>query len=381
MARLAGKVAFITGAARGQGRSHAVRLAEEGADIIAVDIGSPIDLGQTVKEVEALDRRIVANAGIVSFGTAEELTEQAWQNVIDVDLTGVWLTVKAAIPHLRAAGGGSIVIINSGAGLKGSPNTGHYAAAKHGLVGLMQSLANELAPDMVRVNSVHPGAVDNDMLHNQALYHLLLPDHPGDITREEIEPVFQRLNALPIPCCSSVPTTPVTSPAPAFPSTPGNSSSDIPPAPTHTRKETSVNASKNSNVSSQTRRKQKTSIKGVPDPSLTIRPIPIERLDLSSKRLAVVGGTNGLGRAIAQQALARGAEVTVVGRTFRDAPAARLTFVAADLSSMREAARLGLELPAESFDLVLFTTGIIAAKTDRKSTRLNSSHANISYAV
>jgi (+)-trans-carveol dehydrogenase len=236
MARLAGKVALITGAVRGQGRSHAVRLAEEGADIIAVDIGSPTDLGQTVKEVEALDRCIVAsqadvrdhaalkaslddgvallgrldivvanaNAGIVSFGAAEELTEQAWRDVIDVDLTGVWLTVKAAIPYLRAAGGGSIIIINSGAGLKGSPNTGHYAAAKHGLVGLMQSLANELAPDMVRVNSVHPGAVDNDMLHNQALYHLLLPDHPGDITREEIEPVFHRLNALPIPWVESV---------------------------------------------------------------------------------------------------------------------------------------------------------------------------------
>jgi NAD(P)-dependent dehydrogenase (short-subunit alcohol dehydrogenase family) len=120
-----------------------------------------------------------------------------------------------------------------------------------------------------------------------------------------------------------------------------------------------VNASKNS----QTPRKQKTSIKGVPDPSLTIRPIPVERLDLSSRRLVVVGGTNGLGRAIAQQALARGAEVTVVGRTFRDDPAARLTFVAADLSSMREAIRVGRELPAESFDLVLFTTGIIAAKT------------------
>ena len=234
MARLEGKVAFITGAARGQGRSHAVRLAEEGADIIAVDIGSPTHLGQTIKEVEALDRRIVAsqadvrdyaalkaalddgvgllgrldivvaNAGIVSFGTAEELTEQAWRDVIDVDLTGVWLTVKAAIPHLRAAGGGSIIIINSGAGLKGSPNAGHYAAAKHGLVGLMQSLANELAPDMVRVNSVHPGAVDNDMLHNQALYHQLLPDRRGDITREEIEPVFRRLNALPIPWVESV---------------------------------------------------------------------------------------------------------------------------------------------------------------------------------
>jgi NAD(P)-dependent dehydrogenase (short-subunit alcohol dehydrogenase family) len=124
-----------------------------------------------------------------------------------------------------------------------------------------------------------------------------------------------------------------------------------------------VNASKNSTVSSQTRRKQKTSIKGVPDPSVTIRPVPIERLDLSSKRLAVVGGTNGLGRAIAQQALARGAEVTVVGRTFRDDPTAHLTFLAADLSSMRQAVRVGRELPAESFDLVLFTTGIIAAKT------------------
>jgi NAD(P)-dependent dehydrogenase (short-subunit alcohol dehydrogenase family) len=128
MACLAGKVAFITGAARGQGRSHAVRLAEEGADIIAVDIALDLDMAQTVKEVEALDRRIVAgqadvrhyvglkavledavarlgrldvvvaNAGIVNFGTAAELTEQAWQDVIDVNLTGVWHTVKAAIP-------------------------------------------------------------------------------------------------------------------------------------------------------------------------------------------------------------------------------------------------------------------------------------------
>jgi len=232
MACLAGKVAFITGAARGQGRSHAVRLAEEGADIIAIDIGSPTDLAQTVKEVEALDRRIVAsqadvrdsggltaalddgvarlgrldivvaNAGIVRFGTVEELTEQAWRDVIDVNLTGVWHTVKAAIPRLRAAGGGSIIII--GTGLKGKPNLGHYAAAKHGLVGLMQSLANELAPDMVRVNTVHPSAVDNDMIHNQLLYHQLLPDHQGDITRQEIEPVFQTLNALPVPWVESV---------------------------------------------------------------------------------------------------------------------------------------------------------------------------------
>jgi (+)-trans-carveol dehydrogenase len=234
MGRLEGKVAFITGAAGGQGRSHAARLAEEGADIIAVDIASPTDLAQTVKEVEALDRRIVAsnadvrdynalkaalddgvtrlgrldivaaNAGIVSFGKAEELTEQAWQDVIDVDLTGVWHTAKAAIRHLRAAGGGSIIITNSVAGLKGTPNVAHYAAAKHGLVGLMRSLANELAPDMIRVNTVHPSAVDNDMIHNPAMYRLLLPDHHGDITREQVAPVLQTQNALPIPWVESI---------------------------------------------------------------------------------------------------------------------------------------------------------------------------------
>jgi (+)-trans-carveol dehydrogenase len=110
--------------------------------------------------------------------------------------------VKAAIPHLRAAGGGSIIVI--GTGLKGKPILGRDAAAKHGVVGLMQSLANELAPDMIRVNSVHPSAVDTDMIHNQALYHLLLPDRHGDITRQEIEPVFQTLNALPIPWVESV---------------------------------------------------------------------------------------------------------------------------------------------------------------------------------
>ena len=186
MARLEGKVAFVTGVARGQGRSHAVRLAEEGADIIGVDIASQIDsvpfamataddLVETVEAVEALDRRIVAsevdvrdydalkaalddgvarfgrldvvaaNAGIVSFGRAEELSEQTWQDMIDVNLTGVWHTVKVAIAHLRAAGGGSIVITSSGAGLKGNPNLAHYVAAKHGVVGLMRTLANELA--------------------------------------------------------------------------------------------------------------------------------------------------------------------------------------------------------------------------------------------
>ena len=124
--------------------------------------------------------------------------------MIDVNLTGVWHTVKAAVPHLRAAGGGSIIIANAVAGLKAAPNLAHYAAAKHGVVGLMRTLAVELAPDMVRVNTVHPSSVDNDMIHNQASYRLLLPDHHGEITREEVAPVFQTLNALPVPWVESV---------------------------------------------------------------------------------------------------------------------------------------------------------------------------------
>ncbi|MCW2653663.1 MAG: hypothetical protein JWR32_4639 [Mycobacterium sp.] len=141
-----------------------------------------------------------------------------------------------------------------------------------------------------------------------------------------------------------------------------------------------MNASENyTGTHPQTPRKQKTSIKGVANRGMTIRPTPIERLDLSPKRLAVIGGTNGLGRAIGQQALARGAEVTVVGRTFRDDPVARLTFVQADLSSMREAVRVGRELPAESFDVVLFTTGIIAAKTREETPEHIERDVAISY--
>jgi len=177
--KLEGKVASITGAARGQGRSHAIRLAAEGANIIAVDLcrqiesvaykmATPDDLAETVKEVEALDRRIVAtqadvrdygalkaalddgvaqlgrldivsaNAGIFSFGTLEELDDGTWQDMIDVNLTGVWHAAKAAIPHLRAAGGGSIILTSSTAGLMAIPNIGHYTAAKHGVVGLMR---------------------------------------------------------------------------------------------------------------------------------------------------------------------------------------------------------------------------------------------------
>ncbi len=239
--RVAGKVAFITGAARGQGRSHAIRLAQEGADIIAVDlagqIGSvpypmatPGDLAETVKEVEALDRRIVAtqadvrdyaavkaalddgvaqlghldivsaNAGIFSFGTLDQLSETEWRDMIDVNLTGVWHTAKAAIPHLRAAGGGSMILTSSGLGLEGMPNVGHYVTAKHGIVGLMRTLALELAPDMIRVNSLHPTTVNTDMIQNAATYELFASDLPeAERTREVVSERFQSINALPIP--------------------------------------------------------------------------------------------------------------------------------------------------------------------------------------
>jgi SDR family mycofactocin-dependent oxidoreductase len=241
--RVPGKVAFITGAARGQGRSHAIRLAEEGADIIAVDIAEDIDsvrrfypgateadLAETVKQVEALDRRIVAaradvrdygalkaalddgvaqlgrvdivsaNAGIFVFGEPAHLvTEGDWQDVIDINLTGVWHTAKAAIPHLIEQGtGGSIVLTSSTAGLKGFPGVSQYTASKHAVVGLMRTLALELAPYSVRVNSVHPTGVATDMILNEATFRLFLPD-VANPTREQAAEVFATTNALPVP--------------------------------------------------------------------------------------------------------------------------------------------------------------------------------------
>jgi len=241
MGRVEGKVAFITGAARGQGRSHAVRLAQEGADIIAVDllgtvgtVGYPLatqeDMDETVRQVEALDRRIIAskadvrdsaalkaavddgvaqlgrldivlaNAGIASFAPVDEMTDEMWDDMIDVNLTGVFKTVRAALPHLKAGGnGGAIVLTSSTAGIKGLANLAHYVAAKHGVVGLVKTLANELAPHMIRVNSVHPTSVDTTMIHNQQTYALFRPDKaPSDVTRDDVGEAFQIMNALPI---------------------------------------------------------------------------------------------------------------------------------------------------------------------------------------
>ena len=239
MGRLEGKVAFVTGAARGQGRAEAVRFAEEGAEIIALDICANVegvgypgatsdDLAETVRQVESLDRRIVAreadvrdsaavkavvdegvaqfggldivmaNAGITTFGPIDELSDETWDTMIDINLTGVWKSIKPGIPHLRARGGGSIVITSSGAGLIAPNNLGHYNAAKHGLVGLMRSLANELAPAMIRANSLHPTQVDTPMIQNDETYRLFRPEleSPG---REDIVELSTKMNGLPIP--------------------------------------------------------------------------------------------------------------------------------------------------------------------------------------
>jgi SDR family mycofactocin-dependent oxidoreductase len=238
--RVEGKVAFITGAARSQGRSHAVRLAEEGADIIAVDLCGPVesigmyppatedDLAETVRQVEALDRRIVAtkadvrdtaalrsavddgvsqlgrldivlaNAGVFELAPSLELSDGAWQEMIDINLTGVWNTCKVSLPHLVDSGGGAIVITSSTAGLKGTPNTIHYTAAKHGVIGIMRTLANEFGKQSIRVNTVHPTGVDTVMIQNEKTWGLFTPEDPSP-TREKFTEIFETLHPLPVP--------------------------------------------------------------------------------------------------------------------------------------------------------------------------------------
>ncbi|MGW5515104.1 mycofactocin-coupled SDR family oxidoreductase [Nocardia africana] len=240
MGRLDNKVALVTGAARGQGRAHAIRLAEEGADIVAVDIcgsvptapyalGASGDLEETAKLVEQHDRRIlhrqgdtrdleglqslvaeavgefggidivVANAGIASYGPAWELTEEQWQDVLDVNLTGVWKTAKAAIPSMIERGqGGSIILTSSVAGLIAYANLAHYTAAKHGVTGLMRTLAVELAPHNIRVNSVHPTTVNTPMINNEAIYNLFFPQ-ATNMTPEDAAAGFIHMNGFRIP--------------------------------------------------------------------------------------------------------------------------------------------------------------------------------------
>lgn len=239
MGRVEGKVALITGAGRGQGRSHALRLAEEGADIIALDICEPVgtvsypmsteaDLAETARLVEALDRRcvtavadvrdsealnaavatglaelgrldiVVANAGIASYAPADEITEAAWNDMIDINLTGVWQTLKATVGILKSQQSGSIIITSSGAGLIAPQNLAHYVAAKHGLIGLTKAFSNEYAPFFVRVNAVCPTQVDTPMIMHDEIYRMFRPDLENP-TKEDIVEVSKQMNAIPVP--------------------------------------------------------------------------------------------------------------------------------------------------------------------------------------
>ena len=237
--RVEGKVAFITGAGRGQGRGHAVKLAAEGADIIAIDIchdvegalpmATPDDLAETVRLVEARDRRIiatqadvrdldgltaavdagveelgrldivVANAGIASLGgPVQEMSQDNWKHTIDINLTGLWNTARAAIPHLIAGGrGGAIVLTSSVGGMHAMPNMSHYISAKHGVIGLMRSLAVELGQHHIRVNSVLPTNVNTPMFMNEGTFKMFRPDLENP-TAADVEPVAaQFMHVLP----------------------------------------------------------------------------------------------------------------------------------------------------------------------------------------
>jgi SDR family mycofactocin-dependent oxidoreductase len=244
--RIEGKVAFVSGAARGQGRSHAVRLAQEGADIIAIDICKPVDnvvypaatpadLAETADLVKRYDRRIVtaevdvrdydalmaavdsgvaqlgrldiivANAGIGNGGNKlHKIRENIWQDMIDINLSGVWKTVKAGVPHILAGErGGSIVLTGSVGAHKALAHTGHYIAAKHGVVGLMRAFAVELGQHRIRVNSVHPSQVNTPMTMNDVTFKLFRPDleNPGP---DDFAPFSQMTHTLPVPWVEAV---------------------------------------------------------------------------------------------------------------------------------------------------------------------------------
>jgi SDR family mycofactocin-dependent oxidoreductase len=239
MGRFDGKTVFITGGARGQGRSHAVAFAREGADIVVCDAVAPIDtvpydlptpddLDETVRQVEDLDRRCVAeqadvrdhaavesvvergiaqfgkidiclaNAGIFTFSTIADMDDTTWNTMIDVNLTGVFHTLRAVLPSMREQGSGRIIATSSMAGKMGFANVGHYVATKWGVIGLVKSLAQEVAAEGITVNAICPTGVATTMIHNDAAYRLFLPDMENP-TKEDAEPAFAGLNAIPIP--------------------------------------------------------------------------------------------------------------------------------------------------------------------------------------
>lgn len=239
MGRVKNKIALITGAARGQGRSHAIRLAQEGADLALCDacggIGDLVydpptiaDLEETVSLVEDVGRKavmmradvrdsaqmqtfvqacreefgtldiMIANAGIGSYASHEEMTDAVWDQVISINLTGVWRSIQAAIPLLKEnEDGGAIVMTSSSAGVLGMTGLPHYVSAKHGVVGLMRALANELGPFSIRVNAILPGVVNTPMAANEPTFKLFRPDleHP---TADDADEVLRSLNVLPV---------------------------------------------------------------------------------------------------------------------------------------------------------------------------------------
>ncbi len=243
MRRVEGKVALITGAARGQGRSHAVRLAEEGADIIGLDLppatavnsaAYPMaggdDFAETVRLVEDRGGRIIActadvrdhaqvsaavAAGIEEFGRIDivaanasilgsgefvwEIPDQRWEDTLNINVTGVWNTVRACAPHMIEAGrGGAIVIISSTAGLRGTARTGAYTTSKHAVVGLMKTLAIELAPHSIRVNTIHPTTVATEMILSPSRFKRFRPDLDNP-TLEDVAQALAPMNLLPVP--------------------------------------------------------------------------------------------------------------------------------------------------------------------------------------
>jgi len=239
--KVEGKVAFITGAARGQGRSHAIKLAQEGADIIAVDVckqldgveiamSTPADLAETVRQVEKLGRRIIAteadvrdfdamqaivddgvkelgrldivlaNAALASAGRRlDRMDPKTWRDMIDVNLNGAWITARVSVPHLLAGGrGGSIVLTSSIGGLKGAQNIGNYIASKHGMIGLMRTLALELGEQNIRVNAICPSSVGSPMLLNEQTYRMFRPDLENP-TIDDFAVASRMMHVLPIP--------------------------------------------------------------------------------------------------------------------------------------------------------------------------------------
>ncbi len=236
MGAVEGRVALVTGAARGQGRAHAIALADEGADVVVTDLcadiasvpyglGTEAELAETVALVEATGRRClsmtadtrdsdamglvvdaaidtfgtidicVANAGVTGYGRFHELDDETWNDMIDVDLTGTFKTIRAVLPHMLERRYGRIIATSSMAGRMGNANLSHYVAAKWGVIGMVKSLAMEVANKGITVNAVAPAAVDTPMLHNEAMYRLFCPDMDAP-TREDVTPRYQAMNRL-----------------------------------------------------------------------------------------------------------------------------------------------------------------------------------------